>query len=228
MSTRKYKVKKIVLSFTLTDVTSMALYGSNLVPRAPYPLYPAGTTTGPSLRGRLATAKFAVPPTQPEEKIMTTFDPNALLAAADEATANQLTELEKEVAVLGGQVMQLVRGVVESIHKDDTAPIEIQIQNAEQAKNALTRANALLRETPQERRSSERRPERQRQQASAPVDPTPPVEPTPVATPDPTPSVAPTDPPAPQVATPEPQPPVEPTKHTSVLDRFFPKKQSSN
>jgi outer membrane biosynthesis protein TonB len=127
---------------------------------------------------------------------MNTFDPNSFLNAADEADQTQLIELEKEVAVLGGQVMQQIRDVVESIRKDDKAPVVTQIRNAQNAKLALTRANGLLREPPQERRSSERRPERQRQQSAAPAEPTPPA--------------APADPPAPQVATPEPQPVTEP------------------
>ncbi len=88
-----------------------------------------------------------------------TFDPTKLLSAADDADNTQLAELEKQVAVLGGQVVQIVRNIVESIHKDDKASVPDQIRNAELAKSLLTQANTQLRQGVSETPSEPMQPE---------------------------------------------------------------------
>ena len=120
---------------------------------------------------------------------MTTFDANAMMAAAETKTSQELTELMAEIEILAGTAIQTVGDIVTAINSKKKATDREKLTEAHRAKEKLTRVVASLKNgtpAPSERGS---RQSSQRQSEPAPVVVS---EPTPVEAPAPvTPVVAP-------------------------------------
>ena len=128
---------------------------------------------------------------------MTTFDANAMMAAAETKNSQELTELMAEIEILAGTAIQTVGDIVTAIDSKKKATDREKLTEAHRAKEKLTRVVASLKNgtpAPSERgsrQSSQRQP-----------------EPTPVVVPEPTPVEAPA-PAAPVAATVSEPKPVE-------------------